>query len=130
MEKSFPLEVEGHIQRFCGYFKVKVGKSEVKAATRHIVESSVDKENVVFTDQSTSYVDLKNLVDLHVTYKSTKESMHELKWVHIANVKKNLLGIYNVIKEKYLQHYPDEFCFKLNKRYNTNLYDNLIISLI
>jgi hypothetical protein len=109
---------------------MKVGKSEVKAATRHIVESSIDKENVVFTDQSTSYVDLKNLVDLHVTYKSTKESVHELKWVHIANAKRNLLGIYHVFKEKYLQHYLDVFCFKLNRRYNTNLFDNLIISLI
>jgi ISXO2-like transposase domain/Transposase zinc-ribbon domain len=107
MVESFPLEVEGHIQRYCGYFKMKVGKSEVKAATRQIVETSIGKESVLFTDQSTSYVDLKNLVDLHVSYKSTKESVHELKWVHIAiaNAKRNLLGIYHVIKEKYLQHY-------------------------
>ncbi|MFN4945732.1 MAG: transposase, partial [Chryseotalea sp.] len=48
----------------------------------------------------------------------------------IANAKRNLLGIYHVIKEKYLQHYLDEFCFKLNRRYNSNLFDNLILSLI
>ncbi|MCZ8354035.1 MAG: IS1595 family transposase [Chryseotalea sp.] len=132
MAESFPLEIDGVAQRYCGQFKMKVGKSEMKSSTQRLVETSIDKDSVVFTDQSTSYVDLKNLVNLHVSYKSEKQNVDELKWVHIAiaNAKRNLLGIYHVIKEKYLQHYLDEFCFKLNRRYNSNLFDNLILSLI
>lgn len=132
MAESFPLEIDGRAQRYCGQFKMKLGNCEQKSSTQNMVESSIDKDSVVFTDQSTSYVDLKNLVNLHVSYKSTKESVNELKWVHIAiaNAKRNLLGIYHVIKEKYLQHYLDEFCFKLNRRYNNNLFDNLVLSLI
>lgn len=132
MVESFPLEIDGIAQRYCGQLKMKVGQSEQKTFTQQLVKSSIDKDSVVFTDQSTSYVDLKNLVNLHVSYKSTRESVDELKWVHIAiaKAKRNLLGIYHVIKEKCLQHYLDEFCFKLNRRYNTNLFDNLIVSLI
>lgn len=132
MAESIPLEVDGRTQNYCGHFKMKVNNSETKSATQQVVESSIDKGSVVFTDQSTSYVDLKNLIDLHVSYKSSKEGVDELKWVHIAitNAKRNLLGIYHVIKEKYLQHYLDEFCFKLNRRYNPKVFDNLVISLI
>jgi transposase-like protein len=132
MVESFPLEIDGIAQRYCGQLKMKVGQSEQKTFTQQLVKSSIDKDSVVFTDQSSSYVDLKNLVNLHVSCKSTRESVDELKCVHIAiaNAKRNLLGIYHVIKEKYLQHYLDEFCFKLNRRYNTNLFDNLIVSLI
>jgi Zn ribbon nucleic-acid-binding protein len=132
MVESFPLEVNGQQQRYCGYFKMKACSSERKSSTQQMVESSIDRASVVFTDQSTSYVDLKNLVNLHVSYKSSKQNVDQLKWVHIAiaNAKRNLLGIYHVIKEKYLQHYLDEFCYKLNRRYNINLFDNLVVSLI
>lgn len=132
MAESFPIEIQGHYQRYCGQFKMKVGNSETKSSTQNIALTSIDKASVVFTDQSTSYVDLKTLVDVHVTYKSNRQNVDELKWVHIAiaNAKRNLLGIYHVIQEKYLQYYLDEFCFKLNRRYNSNLFDNLVISLI
>jgi hypothetical protein len=58
--------------------------------------------------------------------------MHELKWVHIAiaNAKRTLLGIYHVIKEKYLQFYLDEFYFKLNGRYSANLFGKLTFNLV
>lgn len=101
MVESFPLEIDGIAQRYCEQLKMKVGQSEQKTFTQQLVKSSIDKDSVVFTDQSTSYVDLKNLMNLHVSYKSTRESVDELKWVHIAiaNAKRNLLGIYHVIKE-------------------------------
>ena len=44
--------------------------------------------------------------------------------------KSDTLGIYHVIKEKYLQYYLNEFCYKLNRRYSTNLFDNLIFSSV
>ncbi len=111
---------------------MKVSLSEDKNAASQVTREGIDPNSVLFTDQSTGYVDLKNLVDVHVSFKSLQEGVHELKWVHIAitNAKRTLLGIYHVIKEKYLQFYLDEFCFKLNRRYSSNLFDNLIFSLV
>jgi hypothetical protein len=132
MAESFPLEVHGRKERYCGQFKMKVSPSEDSHAANQVVDQNIDPRSVLFTDQATGYVDLKNLVDVHVSFKSTFEGINELKWVHIAisNAKRTLLGIYHVIKEKYLQQYLDEFCFKLNRRYSSNLFDNLVFSLI
>lgn len=132
MAESFPLEIDGRPERYCGQFKMKVSLSEEKTAASKVAHENINPDSVLFTDQSTGYVDLKNLVDVHVSFKSLQEGIHELKWVHIAiaNAKRTLLGIYHVIKEKYLQFYLDEFCFKLNRRYSANLFDNLIFNLM
>ena len=132
MAESFPLEVNGRKERFCGQFKMKVNPSEDRHSANQVVDKNIDPDSVLFTDQSTGYVDLKNLVDVHVSFKSDYEGVNELKWVHIAiaNAKRTLLGIYHVIKEKYLQYYLDEFCFKLNRRYSSNLFDNLVLSVV
>ena len=132
MAESFPLEIEGRRERFCGQFKMKAHRSENKEAIQQVVSQAIDPASVLFTDRSTGYVDLKSLVDVHVSYKSSWEGTDELKWVHIAiaKAKRTLLGIYHVIKEKYLQYYLDEFCYKLNRRYSTNLFDNLIFSSV
>jgi hypothetical protein len=132
MAESFPLEMDGHKERYCGQFKMKVNPSEGRDAAKQVVNQNIDPKSVLFTDQATGYVDLKSLVDVHVSFKSADEGINELKWVHIAisNAKRTLLGIYHVIKEKYLQHYLDEFCFKLNRRYLSNLFDNLVFSVV
>ena len=132
MAESFPLEIAGRKERYCGHFKMRVNPSEGRWAMNKLVNEVIDPKSVLFTDQAKGYVDLKSLVDVHVSFKSDKESVNELKWVHIAiaNAKRTLLGIYHVIREKYLQHYLDEFCFKLNRRFSRNLFDNLVFSLI
>jgi len=132
MAESFPLEYDGRPDRYCGQFRMKVNLLETKAAVRDTVNNTIDPDSVVFTDQSNSYVDLKNLVNVHATFKSSQGSEYDLKWVHVAisNAKRNLLGIYHVIKEKYLQYYLDEFCYKLNRRYYTNLFESLAFNLI
>jgi hypothetical protein len=59
-----------------------------------------------FSDKNTSYVNFSELVDAHITSKSTKETTKTtLIWVHIAinNAKRNLLGVYHMIKPIYLQ---------------------------
>lgn len=39
----------------------------------------------MFSDKSTSYVDIADLVETHIMEKSTKETTNEtLKWVHVA----------------------------------------------
>ncbi|SIT95678.1 ISXO2-like transposase domain-containing protein, partial [Epilithonimonas bovis DSM 19482] len=93
-----------------------------------------DNQSIVFTDKSTSYVDISDFVELHITEKSDKETTNEtLKWVHItiSNAKRNLLGNYHKIKRKYLQLYLNEFIYKLNRRYfGDKLFERLIIANI
>ena len=128
-------EVEtGKVERQCRYFKAKVLENHSKEHINETVKESLGEKSIVFTDKSTSYVDISDYVELHVTEKSdittTKET---LKWVHItiSNAKRNLLGNYHKIKGKYLQLYLNEFVYKLNRRYfEDKLFDRLVLANI
>lgn len=136
MAESVPLEdIEtGNKQRHPGYFKAKVLTSHNSQEINLAISNSIDEKSIVFTDKSTSYVDIADLIELHVTERSTKQSTKEtLRWVHITigNAKRNLLGNYHKIKGKYLQLYLNEFVYKLNRRYfGDKLFDRLIIANI
>lgn len=97
------------------------------------IEENISERSIVFSDKSTSYFDIAEYVEVHVTEKSTKETTKTtLQWVHIAisNAKRTLLGIYHKIKGKYLQLYLNEFCYKLNRRYfGDRLFDRLTIAV-
>ena len=98
------------------------------------IKESIGNKSIVFTDKSTSCVDISDFVELHIMEKSSKETTQEtLKWVHIAisNAKRNLLGNYQKIKRKYIQLYLNEFVYKLNRRYfGDKLFERLIIASI
>lgn len=136
MAESTPLEnIEtGKISTHCRYFKMKVLENHEKTEANNIVINYIHEKAVIFSDKSTSYVDFSELVETHLTSKSNKETTKSiLKWVHIAisNAKRNLLGIYHMIKGKYLQAYLNEFCYKLNRRYfGEKLFDRLVIATI
>lgn len=118
--------------RQCRYFKAKVLEGHKAEGVNDAVKDSLDEQSIVFTDKSTSYVDIADFVELHITEKSDKETTKEtLKWVHItiSNAKRNLLGNYHKIKRKYLQLYLNEFVYKLNRRYfEEKLFDRLVIA--
>ena len=99
----------------------------------YFVGQNIDEESIVFSDKSTSYFDIADYVEVHVSEKSNAETTKTtLQWVHIAisNAKRTLLGIYHKIKGKYLQLYLDEFCYKLNRRYfGDRLFDRLAIAV-
>lgn len=118
----------------CRYFKAKVLGSHTASEINETVEDSFDEKSIVLTDDSTSYVDISNYVDLHVTEKSSEKLTKEtLRWVHItiSNAKRNLLGNYHKIKGKYLQLYLNEFVYKLNRRYfGDRLFERLVIANI
>ena len=135
MAESTPLEdVETTGKsRQCRYFKLKALSSYASEEVENIVEASVSKDSVLFTDKSTSYLNLAKYVDLHISEKSTKETTNDmLKWVHIAisNAKRNLLGIYHSVKEIHLQSYLDEFCYKLNRRGLKSIFERLIVASV
>jgi transposase-like protein len=120
--ESTPLEdIEtGKKSSHCRYYKMKVLDTHKSASINSLFQENRQNCSIVFTDKSTSYIDIANYVEVHVSEKSTHETTSStLKWVHIAisNAKRTLLGIYHKINGAYLQSYLDEFCYKLNRRY-------------
>ena len=136
MAESTPLEDidSGKKEKQVRFFKAKVLNGHNGEEINETIKESIDNQSIVFTDKSTSYVDIADFVQLHVMEKSSKETTEEtLKWVHIAisNAKRNLLGNYHKIKRKYLQLYLNEFIYKLNRRYfGDRLFERLIIANI
>lgn len=135
MAESTQLEdlETGTNSKQCRYFKMKVLESHKSEEINEVIVENIDEKSIVFSDKSTSYLDISKYIDVHVTEKSTKETtVKTLPWVHIAisNAKRTLLGIYHKIKGKYLQLYLDEFCYKLNRRYfGDRLFDRLTIAM-
>ena len=125
----------GKVDRQCRYFKAKVLEDHKADETNNTLKSAIDGEQtIVFTDRSTSYVDIADYVELHITEKSSEKTTKEtLKWVHIAisNAKRNFVGTYHKIKKKYLQLYLNEFIYKLNRRYfGERIFDRLVVASI
>jgi len=137
MAESTTLEdVEtGKVDKHVGYFKAKVLSDHKSANTDLTLKQAIEcDKSVVFSDDSTSYVNIADYVELHISEKSSEQTTKEtLKWVHIAisNAKRNFVGTYHKIKAKYLQLYLNEFVYKLNRRYfGTRIFDRLVIASI
>lgn len=125
----------GKVERQCRYFKAKVLENHHAVGTDAILQQAIEREKtIVFTDKSTSYVNIADYVELHISEKSSQTTTKEtLKWVHItiSNAKRNFVGTYHKIKKKYLQLYLNEFVYKLNRRYfGEKIFDRLVIANI
>ena len=134
--ESVPLEnIEtGEESSQCRYFKMKKLDGHGSDEVEQFVEEHIDRDSVIFSDKSTSYNQFSDYVDAHITVKSDKKATKKtLRWVHIAiaNLKRNLLGIYHRVNEEYLQNYLHEFCYKLNRRYFGNqLFYRVVIAVV
>jgi len=134
--ESTPLEdmETGKKSKHVRYFKAKVLEDHKAGQINEQAQTAFEDTSIVFTDKSTSYVDIADYVEMHVSEKSTKETTSEtLRWVHIfiSNAKRNLLGNYHKIKGKYLQLYLNEFVYKLNRRYfGERLFDRVVVAAI
>jgi len=125
----------GKKDRQCGYFKAKVLEDHKADDMDKVFKEAIDQEkSIVFTDKSTSYVNIADYVEMHFSEKSDEKTTKEtLKWVHIAisNAKRNFAGNHHKIKRKYLQLYLNEFVYKLNRRYfGEKIFDRLVIANI
>ncbi len=135
MVDSTPLEKvkTGKNDKHVRYFKMEVMKSHKSSEINETIVCNIEETSIVFSDKSTSYVDIADYVKVHITEKSTNKTTNStFKWVHIAisNAKRTLLEIYHKIKGKYLQNYLNEFCYKLNRRYfGDKLFDRLLIAV-
>lgn len=118
----------------CRYFKAKVLDDHQAEGTDKVLKDAIDGEkSIVFSDRSTSYINIEDYVEMHITEKSNEQTTKEtLKWVHIAigNARTDLQKFHK-IKRKYLQLYLNEFIYKLNRRYFGNrIFDRLVIAAI
>lgn len=135
MAESTPLEgIEtGKQKKQCRYFKMKVLESHNSEEINQVIKDNINEKSILFSEKSTSYFDIADIVEIHITEKSTKETTATtLRWAHIAisNAKRTFSGIYHKTNGKYLQHYLDEFCYKLNRRYfGDRLFDRLTIAV-
>jgi len=120
--------------RQVGYIKMIVINDLKSKAITSFVKENVSKQSTIDSDNSTSYVELKDIVKEHHPKVISKNDIGKaLPWVHIAisNAKRMLLDIYHDIKPEYLQNYLNEFCYKFNRRYfGENLFDRLIIASV
>jgi hypothetical protein len=108
---------------------------DLKAETiTPLVQENVFCESVIDSDDSTSYVELKNVVQTHNPQVIAKEEVGKmLPWVHIAisNAKRQFLNIYHQMDSLHLQNYLNEFCYKFNRRYfGENLFDRLMLASV
>ena len=136
MAESTPLEdlETGKIERHIRYFKAVVLENHESEEINKTIQDSIDDLSVVFTDKSTSYLDISKFIEILISEKSNKETTKaSLKWVHIAisNAKRNFSCNFHKIKRKYLQSYLNEFVYKLNRRFfGDKLFDRLVIANI
>ncbi len=106
-------------ERKSKYLKMKVIEDLKSETIDDNVKKYVSKESKIYSDSSTSYVHLKDLVSEHHSEVIPKAEVGKvLPWVHIAisNAKRLFLDIYYSISVKMLQNYLNEFCYKFNRR--------------
>jgi hypothetical protein len=124
----------GEKSRHCTFFKMKVLPNVSADSVEKFMQKAIDRESILFTDKNPAYVNLEKMVESHIQIKSSRDSTKaNLPWVHVAisNLKKNLLGIYHMVSEKYLQNYLNEFVYKLNRKYfGDQLFNRLTIASI
>lgn len=133
--ESTPLEnlEKGTISKHCRFFKMKVLDKHKAESVNQILVENINECTILFTDKSTSYINIADFVEVHISEKSDEfTTKTTLQWVHIAisNAKRTLLGIYHKIKGAYLQNYLNEFCYKLNRRHFGNFrFERLTLAL-
>jgi len=120
--------------RRVGYLKMKVIENLESDTINEAVKELASSATEVDTDDSTSYVDLKDFVPKHNAQVIPKEKVGEvLPWVHIAisNAKRLLINTFHDIKPEFLQNYLDEFCYKFNRRYKgEQLFNSLLTACV
>ncbi len=87
--------------------------NDLKAKTAEIlIKGFINKEVVLQTDDSTTFANFEDFVDVHVhEIPSTSEGKFNLKWAHIAiSNLKSFLRTIHMVSEWKLQNYLDEFC--------------------
>ena len=118
----------------CGYLKMEVIEDLTAKSIEAQVKEHVSSKASAETDNATSYNGLHKLLESHQAHNTSDPAVNVnkvLPWVHtaISNAKRTLNGVYHMIGDKYIQNYLNEFCYRFNRRFMTNiLFDRLLIA--
>lgn len=120
MTESAPAEnSKSPIKKTLGHVKMIVIPDLRACTIDKEVKEHIEKDSILTTDASNSYVNFKDLVKEHNWQVIEPKNVGKvLPWVHIAisNAKKLLLDMYHHVSVGLLQGYLNEFCYKLNRR--------------
>jgi len=117
-----------------GFLKMKLMGDLTIESINNQVKSDVEKQTNVLSDGYRGYNKLKEVIKNHlvIVEPDKSKSAKLFPWVNrtISNAKKVLLGNHhNVIHQKYIQNYLNEFCYKFNRRYfEDKITDRLVIA--
>jgi len=125
---------KGQKPRRVGYLKMKVIDNLKSSTINERVKTLASNVTAIDTDDSSSYVDLKNFVPKHNSQVIPKEKVGEiLPWVHIAisNAKRHIVNTFHNVKPEFLQKYLDEFSYKFNRRYfGEAIFERLLVASV
>jgi transposase-like protein len=119
-----------------GFLKMKLMSNLTIESINNQVKSNIEKQTEVLSDGYRGYNKLKKVIKTHLVLVEPDKSKSAklFPWVNrtISNAKKVLLGNHhNVINQKYIQNYLNEFCYKFNRRYfEDKITDRLIIACL
>lgn len=111
---------KGRLKSKAGFVKVAVARENKKEA-QEFVDKVIEKNSMVNTDGSSSFVNLQNIdVDYQVVGKDQEVLNHWLPWVHkfISNAKSWIIGTHHGIESKYLNQYLGEYAYRFNRRHD------------
>lgn len=135
MAESIPVEgkvTRGGKPRKVGHIKMFVIDNLKAETTDEKVIRYIKRDSTIDSDDSTSYTNLKNLVEKHRPKVIPKEDVGKvLPWVHIAisNAKRVLLNTFHDIQPEFLQSYLNEYCYMFNQRYFGEMkFDRLMVA--
>lgn len=120
------------IDKAVGHIKMVVIDDLKSKTLDNNVIKFINDDGELTTDDSTSYVNFKNLVKSHMSQVvEPKDISKVLPWVHIviSNAKRLLLDVHHDIKPEFLQSYLNEFCFKFNRR-KLDMFERLMNSCV
>lgn len=114
------IDKNGKKKSKAGFAKVLVS-SETKKAAQDFVDSAIDKNATLHTDNSPSFANLENVEVEFKTVGTDKELLDSwLPWVHkfISNAKSWIVGTHHGVEAKYLGPYLSEYTFRFNRRHD------------
>lgn len=124
------IEVATH-EKSMSYAKMGIVDSVSKKEIESLVKKDLKEKQKVRTDGFRAYGIVEELGHSHeVEVVKGKKAHLVLKWVHVlaSNLKAFIKGtLHGKYKEKHLQRYLDEFCYRLNRRkWEGQLFDRLV----
>lgn len=114
------IDSKGRKKSKAGFAKVIVA-NETKEKAQAFVNIAVEKDAMVNTDGSPSFIHLENVdVDYQVTGNNQEIIDRWLPWVHkfISNAKSWIVGTHHGVEAKYLAPYLSEYTFRFNRRHD------------